>query len=359
MSGKALEVLMVGPSRDSQGGISAVVNGCYAVGLADVCNLTYLSCTDNGGKVSKLATGGRALLWSWAHAREFDVVHVHMGGGNSYQRERLFVKAGVNAGVPVILHIHDGLFRILWEQRAGEALRHQIRETFESAARLIVLSSDMSDYIKDCVSPTASVVCIPNGVEFREDVVLPKERGTILFLGHFDNNKNAAVLVRAMAQVRKSFPWARAYFGADGDVEGYRRLVDELGLLDTCVFLGWVGPQKKQEMLDRCSIYCLPSKNEAMPMGLLEAMSNELAPVVTPVGGILDIVEDGRTGVFVSVNDEAALADAIIGLIRDEGRRSALAEAGRQRMRERFSLENVVASYLSLYRELAAERNVR
>lgn len=356
MSSK-LNVLMIGPSRDSQGGIAGVVNGYYEAGLDELCNLTYLNCVCPGNRSKKLACGIRSLLWTHNHACDFDVAHIHMGGGNSFYRERLFAQNCLDAGVPTVLHLHDGLFKLFWEKRASKSTQQQVSKIFESVSALIVLSVEIKEFILENVSRNINVVYLPNGIEVPEVAMKPKERGSILFFGHFDDNKNADILVRSMAAVRDRFPEAVAYFCADGDIQKHNNLVDNLGLSECCVHLGWLSQGEKQRILDATSIFCLPSKNEAMPVGLLEAMANELAAIVTPVGGMLDIVDD-ETGVFVPVGDVDALSEAICGLISDEDRRSAIASAGREKIRNNFAHKNIVSGCLELYEYLVSRKVV-
>ena len=347
-------VLMIGPSRKSQGGISSVVNGWFDSAMPERADIRYLDCSIDGSKFAKLAVGCCSLFKTMLFARKYDLAHIHMGGGNSYKRERLFVKAAVNAGVPAVLHIHDGLFRILWKERSDQAGRERIRETLEACARVVVLSTEMEGYIRSNVSEAVRTVCIPNGIVCHSPM-LPKQRGTVLFLGHFDDNKNADAIVRAMGLLKERGLAAKAYFCGDGDVDGHLKLVRQLGLEDTCEYLGWVSGQKKQKLLDRCSIFCLPSKNEAMPVSLLEAMSNCLAAVVTPVGGMLDIVDDGITGRFVAIGDEGSLADVLCDLVEHESLRSGIANAGRRKVLESFSVDVTINRVLGLYREVLQE----
>lgn len=260
--------------------------------------------------------------------------------------------AGVDAGVPTILHVHDGLFRDTYAN-APEKTRSDYRRVFSAVDRVVALSDSWKEYFSSEISGSDNVVTIPNGIHVPEDVNDHKEPNTVLFLGHFDDNKNATVLIRAISRAREIVPGIRAYFGADGDVEGAKALVAELGCEDACSILGWVGSREKQALLDMCAIYCLPSKNEAFPMGLLEAMANGLAVVVTPVGGVRDIVEDGKTGVFVPVDDIDALVEAIVTLCRDKNERTRVAKAGADMVRENYNLGAVVSELVGVYEELA------
>lgn len=352
---KRTRVLMVGPARNEQGGIATVVNDYYKSGIDDHCDVTFLPCTGKGNKLKKLAQGVRALAWERLHLEGFDVIHVHMGGGNSFARERYFAMMGVKAGVPTVLHVHDGLLKETFE-RATEPIKNAYRDLFNTVDCVVALSDSWKDFILSEIAPKANVVVLPNGIKVPRRVMMPKEPNTVLFLGHFDDNKNGQLLIKAISKARRSVPGIRAYFGADGDVEAAEALVDELGCKEECSILGWVGTEQKQELLDRCSIYCLPSKNEAFPMGLLEAMANGCAALVTPVGGMADIIENGKTGIFVPVDDLDSLTESIVKLCGDDISRKQIALKGMALVRERYDVSAVTEKLVTIYEHLCNGR---
>jgi glycosyltransferase involved in cell wall biosynthesis len=101
--------------------------------------------------------------------------------------------------------------------------------------------------------------------------------------------------------------------------------------------------------LEAMDIYLMSSDFEGLPVALLEAMSMQLPVVTTPVGGIRETVVDGRTGVLVPTGDAAALASVVLELIADQDRRQAMGNAGRERVREHFSLARAVRETESVY----------
>lgn len=87
-------------------------------------------------------------------------------------------------------------------------------------------------------------------------------------------------------------------------------------------------------------------------MVVLEAMASA-RPVVAPrLGGLTEVIEDGVTGRLTPPGDERAIAEAVIALLRDAPARRRMGEQGRARVRERFSLERMVAQTLAVYREV-------
>jgi glycosyltransferase involved in cell wall biosynthesis len=98
-------------------------------------------------------------------------------------------------------------------------------------------------------------------------------------------------------------------------------------------------------------VFCLASRwQEAFGWVLAEAMVFEKPVVATRVGGIPEVVEDGRTGLLAAPGDVAGLADRLIRLLNDPALRLRMGQAGRKTAAEKFDLRRTVAEVLSLYR---------
>jgi glycosyltransferase involved in cell wall biosynthesis len=86
-------------------------------------------------------------------------------------------------------------------------------------------------------------------------------------------------------------------------------------------------------------------------------MAHRLPVVATPVDGVPEVVVAGQTGRLVPTEDPEALAAAIGELVRDPATRAAFGQAGYERVRSEFSFDQMVEQYVSLYRDLRAQRN--
>ena len=106
-------------------------------------------------------------------------------------------------------------------------------------------------------------------------------------------------------------------------------------------------------------IFVLPSLTEGFPLILLEAAATGCAMVASQVGGIPELIENGVQGILVPPADVTALARAIASLIRDPVKAGRLARACRDRVRSRYSLEQMLFRTASLYRQLAGKRGAR
>jgi glycosyltransferase involved in cell wall biosynthesis len=100
-------------------------------------------------------------------------------------------------------------------------------------------------------------------------------------------------------------------------------------------------------------LFVMSSVTEGLGTSLLDAMACRKAIVGTRAGGIPEVVDDGRTGLVVAPRDPHALASAIVRLLRDRTLRDEMAEAGYARVRERFTVERMVAETAAVYARLA------
>jgi glycosyltransferase involved in cell wall biosynthesis len=161
--------------------------------------------------------------------------------------------------------------------------------------------------------------------------------------------KGLDVLLRAAAQLPGvSF----VIIGSGPERENLGQLAEELALNDRVHFIGW--QERRQDYLADVDIFALPSRFEALPLSIIEAMQLGLPVVVSAVGGNAELVVDGDTGILVPPEDVDALVAGLRTLLDDSALRKRMGERGRKRALEQFSLDRMVRAYEALYDELLA-----
>lgn len=341
---------MIGTGRATRGGISAMVNVYFAAGLFQRWDAEYLATHCDGSKVRKalkaltswlafmgrLATGSVALL------------HVHIASDASFWRKSLFIVPAHALGVPYILHMHGGDFSRYYRERCGPLVQRFLASLYRNAQSVIALSGEWKRAIEEVI-PDARVVVVPNPIEVPERPAPLDGPPTVLYLGMVKEAKGVYDLLRAWPAVRAAHPGARLVFGGSGELDRARALAAELGVADSLELPGWTTGAAKEALLQRATVFILPSHFEALPMAVLEAMAAGLPVIATGVGGIPDAIDDGRDGILIEPHDSAAIAAALSALLSDSSRRRQLGAAARTRAEEAFSAPVIVPQVEALW----------
>lgn len=346
------KILMVGPDLSLHGGIVSVVQGYLDGGLPEACDgFEYLGTGVGSSKLGKSIAFARALARYERVMPSYDIVHLHISARGSYKRKSIMARMARKAGKYVILHDHDGEFEKAFEE-GGDAYRRDVRKTFGIADRVVVLSEEWRDYFAENVCDSEKIVVVHNGVKVPAEPCSPCSNQDILFLGRLDARKSPDVLLRASRQVLERFPGTKVVFGGDGEVEKNKALAEELGIANHCEFHGWVSGAEREGLFARAAVYCLPSKNEGLPMSVLEAMARGIPTVATPVGGVPQVIEDGVSGFLVDVDDVDALSDRLNILLDKPGLRENVGAASHNTVTRLFNVGGSIKQLLALYRAL-------
>ncbi len=172
---------------------------------------------------------------------------------------------------------------------------------------------------------------VPGGVEIPTRVAEPAEPPHVLYVGRLSAEKGIEELAAATAGL------PRVVVG-DGPL---RRLLPDA--------LGFVSPRALGPHYERAAVVCCPSRREGYGVVAREAMAYGRPVVATAVGGLLDAVEHGVTGLLVPPRDARALRRALERLLGDGDLRRRLGEQARERARALFSWEHATDQLLSAY----------
>lgn len=212
--------------------------------------------------------------------------------------------------------------------------------------------------------PIASekVVTIPNGLDLssfdparyngraiRSEFSVDSEAFLIGVVGRISPAKGHEEFLQSAVHVREAVPGAKfLVIGSPSDDEKQyaqkvRKRAHDEGLGEAVIFTNF--REDIPAIVSALDLFVFPSHIEAFGSSLIEAMAMEKACVATAAGGVLDIVENGVSGLLVPPRNSEALTEAIVCLVKDEKRREQLGRAARKRVEEKFDV-NLIAGRL-------------
>jgi glycosyltransferase involved in cell wall biosynthesis len=167
-------------------------------------------------------------------------------------------------------------------------------------------------------------------------------------VARLDYLKDHATAVRTLGQVARGRPDARLVLAGEGpEREGIEMLIREHDLGRQVRLLGMRTDVPR--LLAAADAFLLTSISEGIPLTVIEAMAAGLPVVATAVGGLAEVVEEGKTGLLAPAGDDAALARNLLRLAEDPGLRAEMGRRGRERAFARFSEDQMVERYRQLY----------
>jgi glycosyltransferase involved in cell wall biosynthesis len=195
---------------------------------------------------------------------------------------------------------------------------------------------------------------IPNSIDrsiFYSESKKETAESTVIFSGALDKRKGVEVLLEAWKDVHKIFPKCNLMILGKGPQKTYLEIkADRLGITDAVKFTGHVS--SVPDYLRIADIFVLPSLQEGLPNSLLEAMACGLPVIASKIGGVVDVVEDGKSGILVEPGDISGLASAMVRLLKDNVLRQRLGEEARKRIVEGFSIDRIAEEYIKLYKKI-------
>ncbi|HEX8707728.1 MAG TPA: glycosyltransferase family 4 protein [Pyrinomonadaceae bacterium] len=173
----------------------------------------------------------------------------------------------------------------------------------------------------------------------------------VLFVGRLHQVKGVDILLKAWAKARQQLPQTVLRIVGDGpEAAAVKALAQELGITGAVEFMGTVERERLAPLYRNAQLVVMPSRSEAFPLTLLEAGASGGLSLATRVGGVAEVIEDGRTGFLVEPESVEALADAITNVMRlTVAERARIKRAARERIEERFSEARIVSEYLQLF----------
>lgn len=345
----SVRVLMVGPDMSTRGGIAEVLRVYSSSELPDLYDVTWIPTTGHGA----WGTGAAFFSAAWKVVRTCrasrTLVHLHVASRGSYLRKAVLARLALWCGARIVFHVHGGGFSEFFRSSPAAA-QSSIRRLMGRVDRVVALSPEWATRLSE-IAPAAVITVVPNPVNMPTGVPGAK-LNRCWFAGRLTAEKGVFDLVEAIDILQREAVVAEWVLAGEGDDGRLQAAVEALPQPDMVKLPGWLEKAEMDSLQRESRVFCLPSHVEGFPMALLQAMSHGAACVVTPVGGVPDVVNHGKNGLVVPVSNPRALADSLRRVLGDECLSAQLGERARRDAYERYSTHTVIRRVVDLYREL-------
>ncbi|MGW6914247.1 glycosyltransferase [Kitasatospora sp. NPDC054939] len=266
--------------------------------------------------------------------RRYAVVHTHMPIPATAAR-----LLAPTAGSPRLVHTEHNVWeRYRTPTRWANALTYRRNDAVIAVSRAVERSVPAKRR-----RPGAEIRVVHHGPDLagapggpaaradaRTELGLPADAFVVGTVGNLTPKKDQAGLLAAHALLRREHPGARLVLIGSGPLDApLRARAAEPDLAGSVLFTG--SRPDVPRLLPALDVFTLSSRQEGLPVALMEAMTSGLPAVVTRVGGMPEVLDDGVQGRLVPPGDPAALAAALAGLATDTGLRARLGAAARER----------------------------
>lgn len=313
------KVLMIGEyfKHNAPGGMAAVL-ASYNEYFE---NMQFIPTWRNGNILVKIWYAVYSyvfFIWYMLFVRSVKIVHIQGAAFASFERNVFFVKVGKLFGKKVVMHMHCADFESYYNPSKH---KQRIVDTINACDLYLVLSDSWKQYFESIGVKSYIIKVLNNTIT--PPVTKRVKRSTdilnLLYLGVIGQRKGIYDILNALKDNKEMFEGKVVLrIGGNQEEEKLQACINEYGLQGMVKFEGFVSGEKKIECLNWADVYILPSFNEGLPIGILEAMSYRHPIISTPVGGIPEVVKDGVNGIMVKPGNVQEIAKAISAFIGDK-----------------------------------------
>ena len=298
-----------------------------------------------------------SFFYSALHAgRDSDLMHAFWAPAGC-----IAILASLFKKVPVVINLWGSdtlLFKI-------PGVSFILRIMLRRASGIICESDQFRNQLEQIGLPRNIISVIPNGIDVetfklqnktssRNALQLSQDKIIILNVSSMSPVKGQKYLIESIPEIVNKFKNIQFVFVGDGEVrDELESLVNTLGLAPYVLFAGVQKATQIPHWLNSADIFVLPSISEGNPNALLEAMACGLPVIATAVGGIPEMMEDGREGLLSPPKSSSSLAKNIIALVRNKALRYQMGQNGLQTVLAKYANWKVQSAQLKgIYEDL-------
>lgn len=215
------------------------------------------------------------------------------------------------------------------------------------------ISSALAVRAKNLGVEESRIAITPNGIDLDEvPVDIKSQKNRAIIVARLSWEKDHQSLLKAWGLVLKEIPEAKLVIvGEGGERKNIEKTIDEMKMQNSVSLLGFLSHEEALIEIKRSDVFVCPSLAEGLGNVFIEAQACGVPPIGTRVGGIPDVIQDGRNGLLVEPRDPSAIAKAIIRVMKDDELRNKLSNFGLESSRA-FSWDLILEKFRNIYLQI-------
>lgn len=295
-----------------------------------------------------------------AKREKLDILHVHYAVPHAICA--LLAKDMAQTGLKVVTTLHGTDITVL----ANDAsLKESIYYAIEKSDAVTAVSQSLAQQTKDMLGIKAPIDCIYNFIDqadavqehsrewWKKEYNIPAEHKVMIHISNFRPVKRVEDVIEAFYTVQLEQKATLLMIGDGPDLNKAWQLAEELGIAESVLFLG--NQKNISDFLNMSDVMFLLSEKESFGLAALEAMACGVPVVGTNVGGIPEVIEDGRSGLIVPAGDAEAAGKAALHIIAESSVFQSFSSEAKKRAKEEFSALKIVQQYEDVYKRVLAD----
>jgi L-malate glycosyltransferase len=284
---------------------------------------------------------------------KLDLLHVHYAIPHAVCA--ILAKQMVNQNLKVVTTLHGTDITVLGND---PSLIDAIKFGIEKSDIVTAVSNALIDQTNEIINPDKSIETVYNFIDdrvyqksdashLREEFEIKEDEKVIIHVSNFRPVKRVQDVVKTFAKIAEAMPAKLLLVGDGPEVTAVCKLVKKLGLTDSVLFLG--KQDNLEELYSMSDLMLLLSEKESFGLVVLEAMACGVPCIGTNVGGLPEVISDGKTGYICELGNIDEIADKAITILMDKSLQKFLSEQALNMVRNKFHAQTIVEEYEKLY----------
>ncbi|WP_206853910.1 glycosyltransferase family 4 protein [Candidatus Enterococcus mangumiae] len=340
-----MNIMIVGPDPDAQGGIATVIQNFKTAKVPEDSQFFFHQTWSEKGR---FWTQCKAFMTFRAHIKKekCHILHFHVAQKGSFYRKSLLLLL-TPRHCRTIFHMHASQFDQFYEN-GHPLIKCWIRFILKRVNQLVVLSNSWAAYYQTLTH--TAIAILPNAVELPSQNLYEPKASCILTLGRIGKRKGSFDLLEVAKACEAEFPAIHFMLYGDEENEEVAQQIKSENIHNVSLN-GWVAKEELPSLFQQTVLHFLPSYHEGLPMAILETMAAGIPNITTKVGGIPELIEQDRNGYLVDAGDTQAMLEGLRKLLQDEDHRLQLSRSARSTIAEDYALQPYLAKWHEIYKK--------